>query len=47
MGQKGGIKSGESRRKNAQIREVAKVPAEEILHSEEGRKMLREMTKGV
>lgn len=41
MGRKGGIKSGESRRKNAQIREVAKMLAEEFLQSEEGRKMLR------
>ena len=35
MGRKGGIKSGESRRKNAQIREVAKMLAEEFLQSEE------------
>lgn len=45
MGRRGGIKSGESRRKNAQIREVAKILAEEFLQSEEGRKLLQEMTE--
>lgn len=47
MGRKGGIKSGESRRKNAQIREVAKILVEEFLQSEEGRKLLQEMAKAI
>lgn len=45
MGRKGGIKSGESRRKNAQIREVAKMLAEGFLQSDEGKKLLQEMAK--
>lgn len=44
MGRKGGIKSGESRRRNKRIREAAKVMAEVFLQSEEGRKLLQEMS---
>lgn len=40
MGRKGGIKSGESRRRNKRLRECAALLAEMFLKSEEGRKLI-------
>lgn len=40
MGRKGGIKSGESRRKKAQARKTAELIAKVFLESEEGRKLI-------
>ena len=40
MGRKGGIKSGESRRRNKRLREYAALLAEVFLESEEGRKLI-------
>mgnify|MGYP001778269063 FL=1 len=40
MGRKGGIKSGESRRRNKRLRECATLLTEVFLESEEGRKLI-------
>lgn len=40
MGRKGGIKSGESRRRNKRLRECATLLVEVFLESEEGRKLI-------
>ena len=40
MGRKGGIKSGESRRRNKRLRECAALLAKVFLESEEGRKLI-------
>lgn len=40
MGRKGGIKSGESRRRNKRLRECATLLAEVFMESEEGRKLI-------
>ena len=40
MGRKGGIKSGESRRRNKRLRECAALLAEIFSESEEGRKLI-------
>lgn len=40
MGRKGGIKSGESRRRNKRLREGTALLAEAFLKSEEGRKLI-------
>ena len=44
MGRKGGIRSGESRRRNKRLRETAKVMTEVFLHSEEGRKLFQKVS---
>lgn len=45
MGRKGGIKSGESRRKKARDRKTAELMAKVLLESEEVKKLLDEMRK--
>ena len=45
MGKKGGIKSGESRRKNNRLRESAELLAEIIAESEEGKKLIADLKK--
>ena len=40
MGRKGGIKSGESRRRNKRLQESAALQAEVFLESEEGRRLI-------
>lgn len=45
MGKKGGIRSGESRRKNKRLRESAVLLAEIIAESEEGKKLIADLKK--
>lgn len=45
MGRKGGIRSGESRRKNKRLRESAVLLAEIIAESEEGKKLIADLKK--
>lgn len=40
MGRKGGIKSGEARRKKAQARKMAELMGKAFLESKEGRKLI-------
>ena len=47
MERKGGIKSGESRRRNKRLREAAKVMAEVFLQSEEGRDLMQEIAETI
>lgn len=45
MGRKGGIKSGESRRRKKQAREAAEIMARVFLESEVGKKMIEDLGK--
>lgn len=45
MGRKGGIRSGESRRKNKRLRESAELLAEIIAESDEGKKLIADLKK--
>ena len=45
MGRKGGIKSGEARRKKARARKMAELMGKILLESEEVRQLLDEMKK--
>lgn len=45
MGRKGGIKSGESRRRKKRLRESAVLLAEIFTESEEGRKLIADLKK--
>lgn len=45
MGRKGGIKSGEVRRRNKRLRENATILAEIIAESEEGKKLITDLKK--
>lgn len=45
MGRKGGIKSGESRRRKKQARETAEIMARAFLESEAGKKMIEDLGK--
>lgn len=45
MGKKGGIKSGESRRRNKRLREGAELLAEIFAESEEGKKLIADLKK--
>ena len=45
MGRKGGIRSGQARRKKAQARKTAELMAKMLLESEEVKKLLDEMKK--
>lgn len=45
MGRKGGIKSGESRRRKKQAREAAEIMARTFLESEAGKKMIEDLGK--
>lgn len=45
MGRKGGIRSGESRRKNKRLRESAVLLAEIIAESDEGKKLIADLKK--
>ena len=45
MGRKGGIKSGESRRRKKRLREKAALLAEIFTESEEGKKLIADLRK--
>lgn len=45
MGRKGGIKSGEARRKKAQTRKTAELMAKVFLESEDAKRLFDEMKK--
>ena len=45
MGRKGGIRSGEVRRRKKQAREAAEIMARAFLESEAGKKMLEDLGK--
>lgn len=45
MGKKGGIKSGEVRRRNKRLREGAELLAEIFAESEEGKKLIADLKK--
>ena len=45
MGKKGGIRSGEVRRRNKRLRESAELLAEIIAESEEGKKLIADLKK--
>ena len=45
MGRKGGIRSGEVRRRNKRLREGAKLLAEIFAESEEGKKLIADLKK--
>lgn len=45
MGRKGGIKSGEVRRRNKRLRENVTILAEIIAESEEGKKLITDLKK--
>lgn len=45
MGRKGGIKSGESRRKKAQARKTAELMGKVLLESEEMKQLFEELRK--
>lgn len=45
MGRKGGIKSGESRRRNKRLQEMAEVMTQVFFETEEGKRMLEDLRK--
>lgn len=45
MGRKGGIRSGESRRRNRRLRESAALLAEIFAESDEGKKLIADLKK--
>lgn len=45
MGRKGGIASGEARRRNRRLRETAEIVAQVFFETEEGKKLMEDLRK--